>query len=70
MNAPVLATFLYLMLGMGTTLAVWVLMPDEIEMAISLDLEDESERPLLRFILTVFFVIGWPLVLVEVLKKK
>ncbi len=70
MNAPLLASFLYLLLGMGTTSLVWVKMPDEIEMAISLDLEDEEERPILRFLVTVFFVLGWPLVLVEVMNRK
>jgi hypothetical protein len=70
MNAPLLASFLYLLLGMGTTSIVWVAMPDEIEMAISLDLEDEAERPILRFLITVFFVLGWPLVLLEVFNRK
>ncbi len=70
MNAPFLASFLYLLFGMGTTSVVWLAMPDEIEMAISLDLEDESERPILRFLITVFFVLGWPLVLLEVMNRK
>lgn len=70
MNAPFLASFLYLLLGMGTTSMVWVAMPDEIETAISLDVEDEAERPVLRFLVTVFFVLGWPLVLLEIFDKK
>jgi len=70
MNVPLVFSFLYVLLGMGTTTAVFVQMPDEIELALSLDVEDEAERPLMRFLLTVFFVLGWPIVLYEVTRKR
>jgi hypothetical protein len=63
-------TFSYLVVGLGTTIAAWAHMPDEIEMAISLDLDDEADRGLLRGFITVMFVLSWPMVLAEVMKKR
>jgi len=65
-----LMTFAYLVIGLATTMAAWAAMPDEIEMAIGFDLEDEDDRPVLRSVVTVLFVISWPVLLAEVLKKR
>ena len=70
MSPLMLMTFAYLAIGLGTTVAAWASMPDEIEMAITADLEDEEERPALRYIVTVLFVLSWPVVLAEVLRKR
>jgi hypothetical protein len=35
---------------------------DEIELALTLDLDDENDRPLFRMFLTLFFLLAWPLV--------
>ena len=51
-------------------MAAWVQMPDEIEMAIGFDLEDEEDRPVLRYLVTVLFVISWPVLLAEVIRKR
>jgi hypothetical protein len=63
-------TFLYLMVGVATTAIAWARMPDEIEMAISMDLDEEEDRSLLRGFVAVMFVISWPMVLAEVLRKR
>jgi hypothetical protein len=63
-------TFLYLMVGVATTAIAWARMPDEIEAAISMDLDDEDDRPMLRSFVAVMFVISWPMVLAEVLRKR
>ena len=70
MSPVMLMTFAYLVIGLGTTMAAWVQMPDEIEMAIGFDLEDEEDRPVLRYLVTVLFVISWPVLLAEVLRKR
>ena len=70
MNVPLAVSFLYLMLGMGVTTTAWVAMPDELELALSVDVDDESERPVLQFLLTLFFVLGWPVVLHELIKER
>ncbi|HEY4221332.1 MAG TPA: hypothetical protein VGO62_08310 [Myxococcota bacterium] len=70
MSPMMMMTFAYLAIGLGTTMAAWVAMPDEIEMAIGFDLDDEEDRPALRYLVTVLFVISWPVLLAEVLKKR
>ena len=66
----VLLTFVYLVVGLATTTVAWMQMPDEIEMAITLDLEDEKDRPFMRGFIVVMFVLTWPMVLAEVLRKR
>jgi hypothetical protein len=63
-------TFLYLMVGVATTAIAWARMPDEIEMSIDMDLDDEADRPVLRSFVAFMFVISWPMVLAEVLRKR
>ena len=70
MSPVMLMTFAYLAIGLGTTMAAWASMADEIDMAIGFDLEDEENRPMLRYLVTVLFVISWPVLLAEVLKKR
>lgn len=70
MSPLVLMTFCYLVVGLATTIMAWMQMPDEIEMAITMDLDDEDDRPLLRSFVTVMFVLTWPMVLAEVIKKR
>lgn len=68
MNVPLIVCFVYLMLGMITTTSVWVTMPEEIEMAIGL--EEEEIQPALRVFLTIVFVLAWPAIVVELVKKR
>jgi hypothetical protein len=69
-NVPLVLFALYLFLGMATTASLWITMPDELELAISMDLEDEDDRPVLRMILTIVFVVAWPLILVDVVRRR
>jgi hypothetical protein len=70
MSVPSLFVVVYLVLGMGTSLAMWTGKQDEIELAMTLDLDDEEHRPLFRMLLTVFFVFGWPLVVVDAFSRR
>lgn len=70
MSPIMLMTFTYFVIGLGTTMLAWAGMSDEIEMAIGFDLEDEEDRPALRSLVTFLFVITWPVVLAEVLRKR
>ena len=67
MNSPLLFSFAYLLLGMTTTVVLWSQMAMEIEMAIGM--EEDEFQPLLRVFLTVVFVLAWPLVLADVIRK-
>jgi hypothetical protein len=62
MSVPSFFLAVYLELGMGTSLAMWMGKQDEIELALTLDLDDENDRPLFRMFLTLFFLLAWPLV--------
>ena len=42
MSVPSLFLAIYLVLGMGTSLAMWTGKQDEIEMAMTLDLDDDD----------------------------
>ena len=70
MSPIMMMTFTYFVMGLGTTMLAWNGMADEIEMAIGFDLDDEEDRPVLRSLVTVLFVITWPVVLAEVLRKR
>ena len=70
MSPLMLMTFTYLAIGLATTSLAWAGMSDEIEMAIGFDLEDEDDRPALRSLVTVLFVMTWPVLLAEVLRKR
>lgn len=61
-------TVAYLMVGLCTTTLAWVHNGDDIEMNILL--EDEDDRPMMRSVLAVVFVLTWPLLLAELLKKR
>ena len=52
----------YLLLGMGTTTALWTSSQDELDLAIAMELDDEADHPLYRMDLTIFFVVAWPAV--------
>lgn len=67
---PVIMVFAYLVIGLGTTMVAWASMPEEIEMALGFDLEDEEDAPALRSLVTVIFVISWPVLLAEVIRKR
>jgi hypothetical protein len=60
----------YLVLGMGTTTALWSGMQDEIDMALGLELDDDDNLPAMRMMLTVFFVLAWPLVFWDVFSRR
>jgi hypothetical protein len=67
---PLLVVLAYLVLGMGTTTALWSGMKDEIDLAISFELDDESDQPLFRMLLTIFFVLAWPIVFWDAFSKR
>lgn len=67
MNTPLLFSFAYLILGMLTTSVLWTSMQLEIETALSL--EDDEAQGVLRFFLTIIFVLAWPVVLWDVVKN-
>lgn len=67
MNVPLSVCFFWMVLGMATTMSVWVQMPDELESAIGM--EAEEMQPALRTFLTVVFVLAWPVVLVEMIRR-
>ena len=66
-SSPLLLTFLYLVLGMITTGALWSQMELEIEMAI--DLEEDQDPAVFRVVLTALFVLVWPLVLYDIIRR-
>lgn len=70
LTGPDLLVFAYLVFGLGTTIVAWASMPDEIEMAIGMDAEDEAQLPMLRTLVTAMFVLTWPVLLVEVIRKR
>lgn len=70
LTGPALMTFAYLVIGLGTTIAAWVCMPDEIEMALAMDVDDQDQLPIMRSLLTAVFVLTWPVLLVEVIRKR
>lgn len=61
-------TVAYLCVGLFTTTLAWVHNGDDIEMNILL--EDEGDRPMMRSLLAVVFVLAWPILLAELLKKR
>jgi hypothetical protein len=67
MNTPLLFSFAYLILGMVTTSVLWTSMQLEIETALSL--EDDEAQGVLRFFLTIVFVLAWPVVLWDVVRN-
>ncbi len=67
---PLLVSMAYLLLGMGTTTVLWSSMKDELDMAISFELDDEGDQPLFRMLLTLFFILAWPIVLWDAFSKR
>jgi len=67
---PVLFLIVYLVLGMGTTTALWTGQKDEIDLALGLELDDTDDIPAVRLLLTVFFVLAWPLVFWDAFSKR
>lgn len=66
-NLPLSVLFFYIVLGMITTFSAWSVMPEEIESAIGL--EEEEVQPALRAFLTVIFVLAWPILLVDLIRR-
>jgi len=60
--------FLWLIFGMMTTLSAWTLLSDELEMALSQ--EEEDQQPALRAMLTVVGVLMWPLLIIEISRRR
>ena len=67
MNVPLMFFFTYLVLGMITTVMLWSHMEDEIDLAIGM--EDEEIHGPLRIFLMVVFVLAWPIVLWDVVRR-
>jgi hypothetical protein len=67
---PLLFFIAYLVLGMGTTTALWSGMKDELDMAISFELDDDDDQPLFRMLLSVFFLLAWPIVFWDAFSKR
>lgn len=70
MSFPALFLIAYVVLGMGTTTALWSGMQDEIDLALGLELDDDDNIPVMRMLLTVFFVLAWPLVFWDAFSRK
>ncbi len=70
MSFPAMVLIAYLVLGMGTTTALWTGQKDEIDMALGLELDDTDDIPAVRLLLTVFFVLAWPLVFWDAFSKR
>lgn len=62
--------FAYLVLGMGTTTALWSGLQDEIDMALGLELDDDDDLPAMRMVLSIFFVLAWPLVFWDAFSRR
>ncbi len=70
MAFPLLVFIAYLVLGMGTTTALWSGSKEELDMAIGLELDDEEDQPLFRMLLSVFFLLAWPVVFWDAFSKR
>lgn len=60
----------YLVLGMGTTTALWAGNRDELDMAIGLELDDDEDQGMFRLMLTIMFVLVWPAVFWDTFSKR
>ena len=70
MSFPLLVLVAYLVLGMGTTTAMWSGMQDELDMTLGMEIDDADDLPAMRLLLTVFFVLAWPLVFWDAFSRK
>lgn len=70
MPLPLLMLVAYLVLGMGTTTALWTGNRDELDMAIGFELDDEDDIGVFRLLLTVMFVLVWPVVFWDAFSKR
>ena len=68
MSVPLMFLTTWLLLGMVTTMSAWSSMADELEIA--LGEEEEDIRGVLRVLLTVVFVLAWPIVVVDLLQRR
>ena len=72
MNIPMIVSATYLFLGMLTTALLWVQMEPEIEMALDMEeseVGEEMKGPM-RLMLTLLFVLFWPLVVYDFMARK
>jgi len=67
---PLLMLVAYLVLGMGTTTALWTGNRDELDMAIGFEVDDEHDVGVFRLLLTVMFVLVWPVVFWDAFSKR
>ncbi|MCP4503791.1 MAG: hypothetical protein GY822_28020 [Deltaproteobacteria bacterium] len=67
MMLPILFMSCYGVLGMGTTAVLWPMLQDEIEMAIGM--EDEEMHNAMRISMMLAFVLLWPIVLWDVVRR-
>ena len=70
MPLPLLMLVAYLVLGMGTTTALWTGNRDELDMAIGFEVDDEHDVGVFRLLLTVMFVLVWPVVFWDAFSKR
>lgn len=72
MNIPLLITTVYLLLGMVATGMLWFQMEPEIEMALDLEENEMGEgmRGSMRLMLTLLFVLFWPMVVYDLMVRK
>jgi hypothetical protein len=72
MSLPILFSATYLVLGMVTTATLWAQMEPEIEMALDLEeseVGEEMKGPM-RLMLTLLFVLFWPVVIYDFMSRK
>ncbi len=60
----------YVVLGMGTTTALWSTMQDELDLALSLEFDDDEHIPAIRLVLSVLFVLAWPIVFWDAFSRR
>ncbi|HEY1098363.1 MAG TPA: hypothetical protein VGF99_05530 [Myxococcota bacterium] len=70
MSFPFLLFAAYLVLGMGTTTAMWTGMQDELDMTLSMELDDDDDLPAMRLMLSVLFVLVWPMVIWDAFSRR
>jgi hypothetical protein len=60
----------YLVLGMGASTYLWTRHADDIETAMTLELDDEDERPFMRMAVTMYFLFAWPVAMYEAFRGR
>ena len=69
MNVPLVFFFCYLFMGMIATMALWGQLSDEIDLSIEMEESEVEAQGALRMFITVVFVLAWPVVVSDVIRR-